>query len=108
MSTKPTNLTSDTFDGAITSGVSLVDFWADWCPPCKALGPTIDAIAGEFDERALIAKVDVDENGGLAARFGVQSIPTMLFLRDGEVVDRVTGLATKGAIAARLESLFAA
>jgi len=74
----------------------LVDFHAEWCPPCKVLGPTIDALAGEYEGRAVVAKIDVDANGALAERYGVQSIPTILVFKHGEVVAKRVGLAPRG------------
>ncbi len=76
---------------AQSQGTVVVDFWAEWCPPCKALAPTLEHLAEEYAGRATIAKVDIDKEAGLAARFQVQSIPTLLFFRDGELVDRAVG-----------------
>lgn len=81
----------------------LVDFHAGWCAPCKALGPTIDALAVEFEGRAVVAKVDVDESPSLAQRYGVQSIPTLLVIKGGEVIGKRVGLAPRGDLAALLE-----
>ena len=72
-------------------GLVLVDFWASWCPPCRRLAPTIDALATDYSGRLSVAKVDVDENPELAQRYGVQSIPTLILFRDGRAVDKRLG-----------------
>ncbi len=82
----------------------LVDFWADWCPPCKVIGPTVDELAIDFAGRARVAKVDVDTSPGLSARFSVGSIPTIIVFRGGEEVARVTGIAPKEKLVEMIES----
>ncbi len=83
----------------------LVDFWAEWCPPCKAIGPVIEEIAAEFEGVATVGKVDVDGNDALAQTYAISSIPALLFFKDGEVVDRVRGVASKGELTERLAAL---
>ncbi len=83
----------------------LVDFWAEWCGPCKMLAPVLDQIAAEQIGRVKVAKVDVDTNPALAARFGIQSIPTLLYFAGGEVRDKTVGVTGKNGIVARLEKL---
>jgi thioredoxin 1 len=83
----------------------LVDFWAEWCGPCKMLAPVLDEIAVEQSGRAKVAKVDLDANPALAARFGIQSIPTLLYFVGGEVRDKSIGAIGKKAILAKLEKL---
>ena len=85
------------FDSAIqTAPVAMVDFWATWCGPCKMLAPVIDSIAGKYGDKAVIAKVDVDANPGLAAKYGVMSIPTVIFFKDGKEIDRKVGVQPAG------------
>jgi thioredoxin 1 len=86
-------------------GLALVDFTAEWCPPCRMLGPCVDTIAGEFKDRLTVVKVDVDEQPGLAARFGVLGVPTLMVFRDGRAVDRIVGAVPLAAIRARVEAL---
>ena len=83
----------------------LVDFWAAWCGPCRIIAPAIEELAVEFEGRAKIAKMDVDTNPQIPMSFGVRSIPTLLFFKDGKVVDQLIGVAPKKALAERLESL---
>jgi thioredoxin 1 len=83
----------------------LVDFWAEWCGPCKMLAPVLDEIAGELGGTVKIAKVNVDDNQELAARFGVRAIPTLLFFKNGEVKDKIMGLVPKDSLVQKLKSL---
>ena len=83
----------------------LVDFWAEWCGPCKMLGPVLDEIAIEHSGRVKVAKVNVDTNSQLAERFGIQSIPTLLYFANGEIRDKTVGVLSKPAIVSRLEKL---
>ena len=98
-------LTNENFDKTVNEGVSLVDFWAPWCGPCKMLAPVIDELAKEFDGKANICKVNSDEQADLASKYGVRSIPTMLFIKDGEVVDQLIGASAKQVIADKINSL---
>lgn len=98
-------LKEDNFDQEISSGVSLVDFWAPWCGPCKMLSPVIDKLAEEYEGKAKICKVNTDEEGNLAAKFGVRSIPTMFFIKDGEVVDQIIGAVSESALKEKLNNV---
>ena len=81
------------FDEAVKAApVAMVDFWAEWCGPCKMLSPAIEELAAQYEGRALVAKVNVDEEPDLARRFGIMSIPTVIFLKDGQEVERKVGL----------------
>ena len=86
----------------------LVDFWAEWCGPCKMIAPVLEEIAGEYAGRVKVTKVNVDDNQDLAERFRVQAIPTLLFFANGKVAHQSVGAAGKKAIVAKLESLLAA
>jgi len=83
----------------------LVDFWAEWCGPCQMLGPVLEEIALEHNGRMKVAKVNVDTNSQLAERFGIRSIPTLLYFANGEVRDKTVGVLSKPAIVSRLEKL---
>jgi thioredoxin 1 len=105
MSAHISTLTDATFDEAVNGSTEpiLVDFWAEWCGPCKMVAPVLDEIAGEQVGKLAIAKLNVDENPGIAMRYSVQSIPTMLLFHNGEVVDRIVGAMPKGRLLAKLE-----
>jgi thioredoxin 1 len=96
MVNEPLHLTDNNFDDAISKNkVVLVDFWAGWCGPCRALAPTIEELAKEFAGKVLITKLDVDENPKIAERFQVFSIPTVILIKDRCEVDRIVGLCPK-------------
>ena len=95
------------YDEALVAaeGVMMVDFWAEWCGPCRAIGPVLEDLAKSSGGTVSLAKVNVDENPGLAARYGIRSIPTILFVKDGKVRDQVVGAVPKTQIQAKLASL---
>ena len=105
MAGKVKDLTDSTFDTAVSAGVTLVDFWATWCPPCRAQGPIVETVAEKYDGKALIAKVNVDEEPQAASKYGVSSIPTLVILKDGKEVKRMVGLHQEADLAAALDSL---
>jgi len=98
-------LTSDNFEATVNEGVSLVDFWAPWCGPCRMIAPVIEELAEEFEGKAKICKVNTDEQQELAMQFGIRSIPTIIFMKNGEIVDQMIGAASKQAFADKLNSL---
>ena len=83
-------------------GVAVVDFWAEWCGPCKAIGPMIEELSKEYEGKAVIGKVDVDNNPETAMKYGIRNIPTLLFVKNGQVVDKVVGAVPKAQLAATL------
>ena len=102
-------LTDDNFQAEVLESDApvLVDFWATWCGPCRMIAPVIEQLAGEFEGRAKIAKMDVDHNPGVPMNFGIRSIPTLLFFKDGQVVGQVVGAASKKMLTEKLEALVA-
>lgn len=100
------NLTVTAFSEKVAdkNGVVLVDFWASWCGPCMMLSPVIDEICADFEGRADVYKVNVDEESELAARFGIMSIPTLIIFKNGEVFDKLVGVVPKESIASVLEN----
>ncbi|NLY70410.1 MAG: thioredoxin [Clostridiales bacterium] len=100
-------LTQETFeDEVLKSPIPvLVDFYADWCGPCKALGPVIDSLAGKYKGKAKICKLNIDHHRNLAISYGIMSIPTLFFIKDGEIKERITGALPQPAIEEKLDAL---
>lgn len=86
-------------------GVSVVDFWAEWCGPCRLVGPVIEDLSKDYEGKALIGKVNVDNNPDISMKYGVRSIPTILFIKNGEVVDKHVGTATKKTLADKIDAI---
>ncbi len=100
----PINLTDGEFDTTINSGqVVLVDFWAEWCGPCRMIAPSIKNMANDYEGKAVISKLDVDTNPATAASYGVSSIPTVMIFKDGEIAERFVGVQPQSVLAAALE-----
>ena len=106
---KPFAVTDDTFEAEVIQSEKLVivDFWATWCGPCKMVEPSLEEIASEYADRVKVARLDVDANNGTAGRYGIMSIPSLLFFRNGEEVDRVIGAVPKSALMSRLDKVLA-
>lgn len=92
-------LSSENFDETVSSGVTVVDFWATWCSPCKMLAPIIEELSNDYDGKVTVGKVDVDDYPNIAQKFGVFSIPTVFIFKDGEIKERLVGFRAKSQLA---------
>ena len=99
-------VTDANFEELVNAGKPMViDFWAEWCGPCRMVGPIIDELATEYEGKVTIGKMDVDSNNDVVAQFGIRNIPTVLFFKDGKMVDKQVGAAQKSAYAAKIDAL---
>lgn len=98
------DVTKDTFNATVSEGVSLLDFWAPWCGPCKMQTPIVEELAEELKGQATIAKVNVDEEPELASQFGVMSIPTLIVFKNGQPVDKLVGLQSKDSLKTKIQN----
>jgi thioredoxin 1 len=107
MTDETLTLTEATFDRELAQHPEplMVDFWAEWCAPCKMLAPLLDELVSESGGKITLAKVNVDENPGLAARYGIRSIPTVLFIKGGKLLDQVIGAVPKAQLKKKLDGL---
>jgi len=107
MSDTVKSVTTDSFDEEVVKleGLVMVDFWATWCGPCKIVAPVVEELAKEYEGKVTFAKVNTDENPDIASRYSIRGIPTLMFFKDGKVMDQVVGAVPKGQLKSKLDSL---
>ena len=107
MAGKTIEVTDATFDNTILNAdrPALVDFWAVWCGPCRAISPIVEELAAEYGDRVVVGKLDVDSNRDTALKYGIQAIPTLLLIKDGKVAEKVVGMTDKASLASKLDGL---
>jgi len=106
MGTHTKELTNNNFDDTIKKGNVVVDFWAEWCGPCKMMTPNFEAVAAELSDKVVFGKVNVDNEYELSERFGVMSIPTLIFFKNGEMVNQITGALPKDMLQKKVKEAF--
>jgi thioredoxin 1 len=107
MSDTVKSVTTDSFDEEVvkSQGLVMVDFWATWCGPCKIVAPVVEELAKEYEGKVTFAKLNTDENPDIASRYSIRGIPTLMFFKDGKVMDQVVGAVPKGQLKSKLDSL---
>jgi thioredoxin 1 len=101
------DVTDSTFDKVVINSDKpvIVDFWAEWCGPCRMVGPIVKEISQDFEGRAVVTKLDVDNNPEISAKFGIRNIPTILFFKNGQIVDKQVGAVPKNVLVSKLEAI---
>ena len=99
-------ITNDNFESVMNSGKPVVlDFWATWCGPCKKIAPVIEELAEQYADQVIVGKVDVEENDDISFKYGIRNIPTVLFIKDGQVIDKIVGATAKAAYEEKIKAL---
>ena len=101
------DITDSNFQDVVIDGgkPAVIDFWAEWCGPCRMLTPIVKELSSEYEGRVIVGKVDVDSNPGISAKYGIRNIPTLLFFKGGQVVDKQVGVVPKGSLVAKIDAM---